>query len=129
MNVPNDITTYNKVYYVMDEAFPDNNPSLAIVPKISGDGHQMQWRTTGRKIELNCEQVIFPNEDTANPAPAREIKVTLENGRILVLRELTCEVYNTKMKSLAKTYPFKGDDTKLQQFYKDFETFKLMNGY
>ena len=124
--IPNNSITYNKIFYVINERYPEIDPMLAIKPDFSFDrgDFKISWQNTGRGFEssykeitniTNLGQTVIDREH-----PPKEIKVTLLNDSILTLRVLTCDVYYNQMISLFKIQQFKSDE-ELQDFYKNYE--------
>lgn len=135
--IPQNDVTYNRVYYVVDEKFPNRNPSIAILPRIYDDQghHKIAWQiTSNREISQNFEKIIYNGNlgelilDSANPQslkPPTDIKVTLDSGKVLVFHELTCDFYN-KMNNVVKLRNFASDE-ELQDFYIHYEEYKANN--
>ncbi len=135
LNNANDVT-YNRVYYKVHEKFPNRNPTIAILPRIHDENgkHVISWQeTSNREISQNFEKILYNGNleelilDSSNPQslkPPKDIKVTLEDGKVIVFRELTCDFYNRM--NVVKLRKFANDE-ELQDFYLHYEEYKSNN--
>jgi len=124
--------TYDKVYYVIDEDFPDRNPSIAILPVVSDLQHNIYWQNTGSQApNRKFKQIFCDNQEGIvldGSHPPKEIKIILLSDKVLVLKELTCDVFNNRMKYMGEGITFANDE-EIQNYYKNYEKYmrQLLN--
>lgn len=110
---------FNHLYYVSKDETKKFN-LFAIAPTLERNG-RLEWRDTARGGSIVADKILLDNipleEITTSSPDPKEIQIITPDGENIVLKFLTNEQYEAKLRKFCEGQPKFKDTDDIQSFY------------